>query len=206
MAQVDLFVLLDTVQYKKREFQNRNRIKIPSGTMWLTVPVLTKGNFSQRISQVRINNQTRWQKTHRESIIRAYARAPYFKMYRDFLEKIYEREWKYLIELNIATIEYLKNTLDIKTPIRLESDIGTTRVHTERIVEICKKVEADTYLSGIGGRNYIDESLFKKNKINLEYQEFHHPVYPQLHGPFISNLSALDLIFNLGPDSKKFFI
>ena len=203
MANVDLFVFLDNVQYKKREFQNRNRIKTPSGPIWLTVPVLTKGNFFQKISEVKIDNQERWREKHYETLKRNYSKAPFFKTYQNFLDEIYRKEWNYLVELNIATVNYLKNALKITTPIKLESEIGTTKTHTERIIEICKKTGADTYLSGAGGKDYMDEGLFEQNKIKLEYQEFIFPVYPQLYGDFIPNLSALDLIFNCGPDSKK---
>ena len=203
MANVDLFVFLDNVQYKKREFQNRNRIKTPSGPIWLTVPVLTKGNFFQKISEVKIDNQERWREKHYETLKRNYSKAPFFKTYQNFLDEIYGKEWDYLIDLNVATVNYLKDALKITTPIKLESEIGTTKTHTERIIEICKKTGADTYLSGAGGKDYMDEGLFEQNKIKLEYQEFIFPVYPQLYGDFIPNLSALDLIFNCGPDSKK---
>ena len=206
MASVDQFVFLDTVQYKKREFQNRNCIKTPSGSTWLTVPVLTKGSFFQKINEVKIDNQERWREKHCESIKRNYSKAPFFKLHQNFLDEIYEKEWNYLVNLNIAVINYLKNALHINTPVILESEIGTARTKTERIIEICKKLKADIYLSGKGAKDYMDEELFKKNGIGLKYQEFHHPVYPQLHGLFIPNLSALDIIFNLGPDSKKILL
>jgi len=204
MASVDQFVFLDTVQYKKREFQNRNCIKTPSGSTWLTVPVLTKGSFFQKINEVKIDNQERWREKHCESIKRNYSKAPCFKIYQNFLDEIYGKEWNYLVDLNIATINYLKNALHINTPVLLESEIGTTRTKTERIIEICKKLKADIYLSGKGAKDYMDENLFKKNGIRLEYQEFHHPVYPQLHGVFIPNLSAIDYIFNNKLSSQLF--
>ena len=204
MANVDQFVFLDTVQYKKREFQNRNCIKSPSGSIWLTVPVLTKGSFFQKISEVKIDNQEKWREKHCETIKRNYAKAPFFKTYQNFLDEIYEKKWDYLINLNIAAINYLKNALHINTPVLLESEIDTTKTQTERIIEICKKLKADIYLSGKGAKDYMDEDLFKKNGIQLEYQEFIHPVYPQLHDPFIPNLSALDYIFNSKLSSQLF--
>lgn len=204
MACVDLFVFLDEVQYKKREFQNRNTIKTPSGAIWLSVPVLTKGKNLQKIKDVRIDNQTRWSQRHCGSIRRNYARSPFFERYQSFLDEIYGKEWKYLMELNIVTINYIKNSLDITTPVRMESEIGTTKTQTERIIEICKKSNADTYLSGTGARDYLDEELFKTNNIELEYQKFAHPVYPQVHGPFTPDLSALDILFNCGPESKEY--
>ena len=206
IASSDLFVLLDTVQYKKREFQNRNRIKTPAGPLWLTIPVLTKGSYLQKISEVQIDNQERWAEKHRHSLERNYAHAPYYKKYRDFLEEIYGQEWASLIEVNMATIKYLCQALNLDTPIMLESTIGTTQTQTARIIEICQKVKADIYLSGQGAKDYLDENLLAQNGITLEYQEFVHPVYPQLYGPFIPYLSTLDLIFNCGPDSKKILL
>ncbi len=206
MASVEAFVYLDNAQYKKREFQNRNLIKTTSGPVWLTVPVLTKGNFLQKISEVKIDNQMRWRERHCESLKRNYSKAPCFNIYKNFLDEIYGKKWDYLADLNIATINYLRNALNINTQVLMESELGTTKTRTERIIEICKKLKADTYLSGKGGKDYLDEKLFEENRIKLEYQEFRHPVYPQLYGDFIPNLSALDIIFNCGPESKKFFI
>ena len=202
IASSDLFVLLDTVQYKKREFQNRNRIKTPSGPLWLTIPVLSKGHHLQKINEVKIDNQERWREIHLHSLERNYARAPYFKKYSDFLDEIYKREWTHLSEINIATIKYLVKALEINTPIILESKIGTNKTSTARVIEICQSVGADIYLSGQGGKDYIDENLFARSGIKLEYQEFVHPVYPQLHDSFIPYLSALDLLFNCGPEAR----
>jgi hypothetical protein len=206
MASSDLFVLLDTVQYKKREFQNRNRIKTPAGPLWLTIPVLTKGSYLQKISEVRIDHQERWAEKHRHGLERNYSHEPYYKKYRNFLEEIYGRKWESLLEVNMATIKYLGRALNLATPIMLESTLGTTQTRTGRIIEICQKVKADIYLSGQGAKDYLDENLLAQNGITLEYQEFVHPVYPQLYGPFIPYLSVLDLIFNCGPDSRKILL
>ena len=203
----DCFVFLDTVQYKKREYQNRNRIRTKESWLWLTVPVKTKGSSEQIISDVLIDNELDWAKQHRKSLHSWYGKSPYFKDYFPFFEGVYEKKWEKLIELNICIIEYLLRVLNIDTSILLESELATTEKSTQRIIQICKKLKADTYLSGTGGRDYLKEELFTEADIKLVYQEFTHPDYEQqfmsqAHG-FEPHMSVLDLVFNAGPRSLE---
>ncbi len=201
----DVFVFLDNVQYKHREYQNRNRICTKQGCIWLTVPVVTKGLGRQLIKEVKIDNGTGWQKKHWESLKRCYNRAPFFKKYSDFFENVYAGEWEKLTELNIHIIEYLLKALKIKTPLNYESEIRTSSSGTERLIEICQKLKADTYLSGAGGKEYLEEDKFFKAGIRLEYQNFSYPKYNQVYTtknmPFLPNISAIDLLFNYGEKS-----
>jgi len=204
----DCFVFLDKVQYKKREYQNRNKIRTKDGWIWLTVPVISKGLDKQSINDVRIDNSINWQARHYKSLRSWYGKAKYYNEHISFLEDVYlNRSWDTLIDLNIFMIKYLLEKLDIKTPVYLESEIGTTKSSTERIIEICKKLNGDTYLSGTGGREYLEEGMFKEEKIDLIYQDFVHPQYNQCFSvnedSFISHMAVIDLLFNEGLTSGK---
>lgn len=201
MMNCDVFVLLDDVQFKKNEWQNRNRIKTATGWQWITVPVIH--NFGQKIIDVKINNRVNWRRKHMNALIANYSKAPYFKKYRDFFEETYQKEWEYLCDINIHFILFIAKELEIEVPIIRSSTLGVTSTRTQRLIDICKKVGADTYLSGIGGYYYLDFSLFEEEGIKLIFQNFKHPVYPQLYGEFIPNLSVVDALFNCGKDLRK---
>jgi hypothetical protein len=202
----DAFVFLNNVQYKKREYQNRNRIKTKDGEMWLTVPVLGDSGPYPNISSVRIDNSQRWRQIHRRALFINYGRAPYFAKYSPFFEEVYKKEWEKLIDLNIHIIRYIAEALGLKTPVYLESQLGIKTTETNRIVDICKALKADAYLSGAGGKEYLDEKQFGLNGIKLSYQDFRHPEYPQCHGPFIPYMSTVDLLFNCGEESLKYLL
>ena len=203
----DCFVFLDNVQYKEREFQNRNKIRTKDGWIWLTVPVVSKGQGRQKIKDVRIDNSSQWRKEHLESLKACYGRSRFFNDHIDFFERLYSKEWEKLSELNVSIVEYILNKLDIMTPIYFESALDIKGTKTDRIVEICAKLKADTYLSGAGGKDYLEEDRFKENGIKLEYQSFNHPVYSQQFmkekGDFLPFMSVLDLLFNEGTRSRE---
>lgn len=196
----DLFVILDHVQFQ-RKFINRNRIKTTTGWQWLTTPIIHKYHRGP-INQMKIDNETGdWRDRNWRSLTCNYARAPYFKEYAGFLKDAFERDWEFLADLNIYLIENLMQVLGLKVPTERSSLLNTSGKGTELLIEICKKVKADTYLSGPGGKNYMDLERFKQENIKVEFQEFEHPVYPQRFGDFIENLSIIDLLFNCGEKS-----
>lgn len=202
IAASDLFVLLDNVQYKKREYQNRNRIRTRQGVKWLTVPVATAGKYEQTTGEVEIEGGTGWREKHLETLRHAYSSAPHFKKAIEGLEELYMgREWTRLAELNAAMLAWFMKEMGIGTRVALESEIGTGGLSTERIVNICRAFGADVYLSGSGGRDYMDEGLFEKAGLKLEYQKYEHPVYPQVHGGFEPFMGIVDLLFNAGKDA-----
>ncbi|MDI6757369.1 MAG: WbqC family protein [Endomicrobiia bacterium] len=204
MASCDLFVFLDDVQYKKREFQNRNKIRAPDGSLWLTVPVVTKGLYEQKISNVEIDNSRGWRAEHLKSIETNYARAPYAARYLEYFENLYNTPHRRLSDLNLETIRFIAGEFGVKTPSRFASEFGLVSASTRRIVDICLKLGADEYLSGAGGRDYLDEKLFEENGIRLVYQEFVHPVYHQVFGGFEPYMSAIDIIFNEGAHARDY--
>lgn len=205
IAQADVFAIVDNVQFVKRGtfgWMNRNRIRTKDGWMWLSVPVLTKGKYHQLIIETKINNDLPWGKKHFNAIYHNYHRAPYFKKNIGFFEDIYKRHWDNLNDLNIEIITYIIKELgiNIKKIVRC-SDLGVEGKATNYVIDICRKLKADTYLSGIHGKDYLDKSLFLKENIKLIYQEFVHPVYKQQFAGFIAELSIIDLLFNCGPNS-----
>ncbi len=196
----DAFVFLDNVQYKKREYQNRNRIRTKDGSMWLTVPVVTE-NAYPNIADVRIDNSQEWMRRHWKALSVNYARSAHFKDYGDFFEAVYAKEWERLIDLNIYLIKHINSFFGIDKDIYSESHLGIKTTNTRRIIDICKAMKADTYLSGLGGKGYLEEDLFVANGIKLVYQDFRHPEYVQGYEPFVPFMSAIDLLFNKGKDS-----
>jgi len=204
IANCDIFVLLDNVQYNKNGFRNRNKIKTSQGTAWLSVGVLTKGCYGQLITEVEINNNVTWSSIHEKTISQNYSRAPYFKKYKAFFEDVYHRKWERLVDLDEALIKVIYEILVIKgVKFIRASDLNTSGQSTELLVNICKAVGADTYLSGPSGQKYMDEGLFVREGLSLRYSDFKHPSYSQLWGDFIPNMSIIDLIFNEGEKSLE---
>ena len=201
MDRADVFVLLDDVQYKKNEWQNRNKIRNAESWQWLTVPVVY--DFGRLLSEVKIDNKTGWRTKHLKSIEMNYSRAPYFKGYSGFFEELYGKEWSLLADLNSEMILYLKERLGIKTRLIKSSELGIKSSATNRLVDICGKLNADVYLSGAGGAEYLDEALFAAAGIKLEYQSYEHPVYKQAFDGFEPNMAVIDLMFMEGDKSLK---
>lgn len=199
LDKADVFVFLDNVQYKKNEWQNRNKIRTARGWQWITVPV--RYNFKQLINQVRIDNSKRWSEIHYHSLLTNYNKAPYFNSYSSFFKNIYSQKWEYLVDINIYFIKYLTQILGITTELIKASQLDVTGQKTVRLVNICKKLGADTYLSGSGAREYLDLSQFEKNNIKVVFQQFHHPVYKQVYPGFELCMSIVDLLFNYGHKS-----
>jgi hypothetical protein len=200
--QSDCFVFLDSVQFNKRSWQQRNRIKGPEGILWLTVPVLSKGRRDQIILDVAIDPSASFQEKHIKMITHVYSKAPFFGKYIDELSLIFSRSHKFLADLNVDLIRWLCTQIGIGTQMVTSSSIDVEGKKVRLLVEICEALEADRYLSAEGSRTYIEENnLFGQSGIDLAYQAYHHPQYRQLHGTFEPYLSVLDLLFNEGPSS-----
>jgi len=202
MRRADVFCYLDNVQYKKNEWQNRNRIKTSQGWQWITAPVLYR--FPQRIDEVKVNNAVNWGKKHLQALVTNYSKAPFFKDYIDFFERAYSKDWEFLSELNIYLIEHIREMLnfDQKSTI-LASDLSLDNDPTDRLIDICISMGGDTYLSGKDGIKYMNLERFKERDVKIIVQDFKHPVFPQLFGEFVSHLSIVDLLFNCGPQSLE---
>jgi len=200
--QADIFILLDNVQFKKNEWQNRNRIKTASGWQWLTVPVMYK--FPQLINEVRINNRDKWQHRQRQTIMSNYKKAPFWSLLEEFFEEIFSRNWQYISQLNIHVVRKLARFLGITTPIYVASELGEfPNEPDERIIALTKHFDATVYLAGNGGKGYMAIDKYSHYGIKATFQEFKHPVYNQLFGDFEPNMSVIDLIYNYGENSLK---
>jgi len=202
LALSDVFVIMDDVQYDKR-FTNRNRIITENDWIWITVPINKKHKFSKNLD-VEINNETDWKSHHWKNIFHSYHNLPFFDTYKDFFKKIYEKNWDLLFDLDFEIIKEMIKWLDLKIEIIRESELDIHSESTQRLIDVCKKLDGQTYISGPGGKNYLEEKLFEKNNLNLTYQNYHHPKYPQkMSKNFIPDLSIIDMFFNIGPDSSK---
>jgi hypothetical protein len=199
LDQADLFVFLDTVQYKKHEWQNRNRIKTPQGSQWLTVPVFDR--FPERIGAVEIDNRLDWRRKHRQALAIHYGRAPGFARFREVVEAILDRPWARLADLNIALVEALSGALGITTKTVRASTLDASDDPTGRLVDLCRACGASAYLAGADGARYMDLERFRGAGIAVWTQAYAHPAYPQRYGPFRSHLSVVDLLFNQGAAS-----
>ncbi len=202
MRRADVFCFLDNVQYKKNDWQNRNRIKNIQGWQWLTVPVHYR--FPQTINEVTINNAVKWKNKHLQALISNYNRAPFFKEFLDIFQQVYSENWESLSELNILLINRLRTALGLdQRPAVRASDYDLREDPTDRLIDICKALKADTYLSGQDGVKYMNMERFKQSGIRVVVQDFKHPAYPQIFEEFQSHMSVVDLLFNCGPGSLE---
>ncbi len=201
-AACDRFVFLDDAQYSKNGFINRNRIKTPAGEQWISAPVRHKGRLGQTILETRLAEDHQWIKKVLGSIQGNYARAPFFEDYFPSLERALTDPPPLLAELNLSLLGWAAGHLGLSTPtVRASELTGVQGTATERLVSICRALAADTYLSGAGGQKYQDTDNFAAAGVELRQSDFDHPVYPQLWGDFWPNLSVIDLLFNVGPQS-----
>lgn len=203
---VDEFILYDDMQYTKRDWRNRNVIKTPKGLHWLTIPVMTKGNFTQKICETEVLSSD-WVENHWKTLCYNYSRAKCFEKYKDDIEKLYMqcKDEKYLSKINYIFLKGICNILSINTNIKWSSEYDFGEGKTERLVNICKLANAAEYISGPAAKNYIEASLFEKDNIKLTYMDYSgYKPYEQLYGEFIEGVSILDLIFNVGEDTVKY--
>ncbi len=199
----DLLVLLDDVQFPRgRSWLTRNRLKNEDGELWLTVPVLKKGRGLQVIRRVEIHNNREWRIKHLRSIQQNYVHAPYFGEYYRTIEAIYQRGHSLLAELNIDLITFLCEALSLKTRLVRQTELGVAGTGTDLIIKIGEAVGADRLLTFPMVEKHIDRDAMRRHGIELVYAKFRPPVYPQLWGDFIYNLSTLDLLLNCGPRSR----
>ena len=200
--QADCFVYLDTVQFNKRSWQQRNRVKGPDGVQWLSVPVLSKGKYHQLLSEVELNSTVAFGQKHLRTIEFFYRKAPFYDACIEPLREILLKEHALLIDLNIELIDWCCERLGITTGKIRSSELGVGGKKAELLYNITRALDADCYLSATGSQVFIDENdLFAANDVGLRYHHYLHPQYRQLHGDFVPYMSALDLLFNEGPES-----
>lgn len=203
IAASDAYCYFDNVQYLIKDWNNRNKIKTPSGEIWLTVPVLTDGYREKAIKDIEINNSTNWKKKHWKSIYINYKKAPYFDHYADFFENVYKKDWRYLSDINEYMLKWFLNELGIKTKYYKASELNFVGRKSGLVLDMCKKLQSDAYIFGALGKDYADITSFKENNIKIYFQNFKHPIYNQLYGKFSPYMSIIDLLFNCGEKSLE---
>jgi hypothetical protein len=203
----DIFVILDTVQFPRgTTWTTRNRFKNHQGSLWMTLPVKKKGLGLQKINAVRICHDGRWAKKHLKSLKNAYANAPYFKDHLNFLEGLFSTKFEKLMDFNLKIIRYLMNHLQINTEMILLSELDIKAKGDQLLIEICRRFGASRFLVQSPAIKYLDADRFKESGIRLTDVKPPSPVYPQLWGSFIPNLSALDLVLNCGSKAHDIMI
>ncbi len=206
MKQCDKFVIFDDVQLPTgKNFETRSTIKTTNGPFVLTIPIKDRNN--DLLIKDAIIDDNNWRDRHFKTIKFNYAKAPYFNKYIGDLEQIYKAEWKSLLALNVMLIKTFAKWLDINCNILLSSELGVTSSGEDKILEIIQNLGGDSYVSGtgVGSRRYIREEDFGQLGLELIWQDFSDPIYPQLHGEFVPKLSMLDLLMNVGDQSNKYF-
>jgi hypothetical protein len=199
IREVDTFVFLDDVQYTRRDWRNRNRIKLPNGeTQWLTVPVL--GGRDQLIVDVRIDNSRNWAHKHLEALRHSYSKTPFFNAYRESLESLYAPgRFDRLTDLNAALVRQICEWLGLKTDFVSSSELGAAGTKDDRLLLIVQQLGGDAYLSGPAARSYIRPEIWDAAGIELRYKSYSgYPEYPQISPPFEPAVTVLDLLFMVG--------
>lgn len=202
---VDEFIIYDEMQYTKRDWRNRNKLKTTQGLKWLTIPVEVKGKFHQKINETKISDEN-WNVKHWDFLKQNYSKAEFFRENKDFFEDLYlNMNQKYLTEINYKFISAICDFFEIKTTIRFSSEFNLKGNPSEKLLFLCKDINAKEYYSGPAAKDYLDETIFNENNVKVKYLDYdNYKEYNQIHPPFRHDVSILDLIFNKGKNAKEF--
>lgn len=207
IAASDLHIVLDHVQLGNKSFCNRNKVRTKDDVVWLTVPLATTGRFGKlEIHALEFAPNNPWQKKHWATLRRNYARAPFFKDYAPAYEYLYAQDWPGFGTMLRAFLAQHLRDLAITTPLRFSSEMDVGGAKSERVLNLCREVQATTYLSGALGRHYLNESSFANAGIVVQYQDYTHPTYSQCQPGFAPFMGVLDLLFNHGPGSREILL
>lgn len=207
IAVSDLHIVLDHVQFEKNSFVNRNKINSKTGSVLLTVPLLTSGKFGDLpINTLEFAPNQKWRKKHWASLQGSYRRAPFFEQYAPAYEALYATDWESFSPMVLAFLKQHLSDLEIETPILRSSGMSVEGRKSDLVLNLCKGEDADVYLSGALGRDYLDEELFRSAGIEVEFQDYQHPEYKQIQPEFLPYMCILDLLFNHGPDSRRILL
>jgi hypothetical protein len=206
VALADEFVLLDEVQYTRRDWRNRNRIKTADGLKWLTIPVQAKGNYHERIDQILVADGS-WAGKHLKTLQHTYSRAPHFESYEEAIAALYDEaaSLSRLSEINRTFLAGICPLLGIEARLSWSTEYATGGRKTARLVSLCRSAAATEYISGPAASNYLDQDMFREDGISVRYMDYSgYPEYPQQHPPFEHSVSVLDLLFHVGPEAPRF--
>jgi len=203
MIYTDLFVVFDDVQYTKKSWRSRNKIKTANGPVWLTVPV-KKHSRTALINEVEINYGTQWSFKHLKTIENSYKKAPFFQPFFTDFSNILNNKYTYLWQLNHEIMLLCMEYLNINCQIEYSSKLNLNNEDkNQKIISICKFFKADLLYDGSAAESFIEQERFLDNGIQVIFQDYIHSEHNQFWGPFIPYLSAIDLIMNCGEKSKS---
>ena len=211
MAQVDLFVLLDHVQFERRNYQNRTQFRLEDQARWLSVPVVQRSQ-KERIIDKLVDNTPEgaktWGANHFATLRHAYREAGFVGAYAPELKRLFDTRWERLVDINQASLELLRNAFGITTPLARSSELAVEGARGDLILNICKAVGATQYMVGFGGsRDYLDAKAFAAAGVEIVLHQFAHPQYQQCgKAPFLKGLSAIDMLLNIGPDARQILL
>jgi len=192
----DIFIYLDTVQLEKNSYSYRNKIKTPQGSAWLTIPLKMKGHTNRAIKDVLIDNSQQWKKKHLKNIFFNYKKATFFDELYPKIEELYKQDFDLFSDLAYEHLLFWLKELNIKTKIIKSSDLNIDSKKSDLILDLCQHHNADKYISGALGKDYLNENHFKEKNIKIEYQDYQHPAYQQLNGDFLSHMGIVDFCMN----------
>ena len=200
----DCFVIAEVIKYTNHSVTNRNKVRTNTGWSYLTIPLSSK-NSGLKICDVLLSRDKKWLEDHWRTIQHNYTKADFFGLYRDFFKELYQKDFQYLWQINEEIILYLLKCFDINVEVvkGSELNIDPELEKTDLLIALLKSVGADIYLSGPSGRNYLEFDKFQQNNIGLKFFKFQHPVYKQRYPGFEPNMAAIDLLFNVGPQSAE---
>ena len=201
-ALADTFVLVDTVQFEKESFVNRNKLRSPEGWRWLTVPVLSVGHTSSTLRDMRIAPRS-WARKHWTAFRMFYGRTPFFAQHAPFLEEVYSRPWVLLVDLCEHVLRYLLAAFGIDAKLVRASDLSPTGAKSDLVLDLCRKTGAHTFVFGAFGRDYAEVESFRAAGVEVVFQDYRHPTYPQAYPGFEGGMNAFDLLMNVGPRSRE---
>ena len=205
VAAVDEFILYDDMQYTRRDWRNRNQIKTPQGIQWLTVPVLVKGKYHQKIYETEIDGVD-WARAHWKAFAQNYRRAACYEEIASWLEPLYvDGKYSNISQLNRVFIEAVCSYLKIKTIIKESRDYSLSEGRNERLADICLQAGGSEYISGPSAKGYVDEEVFAEKGIKLTWFDYNcYPEYPQCWRGFAHGVTIFDLLFNCGQDAPNY--
>ncbi len=201
----DEFVIYDDMQYTRRDWRNRNLIKTPNGLKWLTIPVEVKGKYFQKINETKVSNSN-WNIEHWNTLKQVYSKSKKFNEVKDFVEELYKSiDSDYLTDINVHFILRLCDYLKINCNLKLSSDFILKEERSERLLDICLKLDGTDYYSGPAAKEYMNEQIFEEANVKIHYFDYlDYKEYEQQYPPFVHGVSILDLIFNEGESAVNF--
>lgn len=202
LRRADMYIVLDHVQFIRRGWTHRDMIKTTAGAAWLTLNI-QKAPQNTPIRDIQLAPGKDWRQDNLNLIRESYRKAPHFMEVFSRLEGLYTPSIENMAEMNLASLDLLEDMLDVKTPRLISSKMSPQGSSTAMLVDLLQKAGATQYISGQGARAYLDENLFAKAGIELVWQTFRHPLYPQLHGEFVPMLSSVDALFNCGLEGSR---